>query len=310
MEDPLFQEAHYRLIRELGKRYDGHPDLGLVDIGTVGHWGEWHMSGTNVALPSVKTRLAIIDVYCAAFPKTPKVMLIGDAEGMRHAIAKGCGWRADCLGDMGGFSKNWCHMRDFYPQQIVKTNAGDAWKRGPVAFESCWDMRRWKNEGWDIRGIFDFALAYHASYLNNKSAPVPEGTRPEIERFLRKLGYRLVLRSLEHQKEIRAGAALTISMVWENVGVAPPYRDTMIAVRLKQERETHVLAGATSVKGWLPGTKRVTETVTAPATLKPGRYGLAMGVIDPDTARPALRLAIDGRDSDGWYPVSQVTVTR
>src|SRR5207302_2340690 len=29
-EDPLFQKAHFRLIRELGKRYDGHPDLDLL----------------------------------------------------------------------------------------------------------------------------------------------------------------------------------------------------------------------------------------------------------------------------------------
>jgi len=34
----------------------------------VGLWGEWHMSGTGVKLPSLKTRLAIIDVYCKAFP--------------------------------------------------------------------------------------------------------------------------------------------------------------------------------------------------------------------------------------------------
>jgi hypothetical protein len=40
MEDPIFQKAHFRLIEELGKRYDGHPDMDLVDIGTVGLWGE------------------------------------------------------------------------------------------------------------------------------------------------------------------------------------------------------------------------------------------------------------------------------
>ena len=46
---PIFQKAHFRLIEELGKRYNGHPDLDLVDIGPVGLWGEWHMSGTGVA---------------------------------------------------------------------------------------------------------------------------------------------------------------------------------------------------------------------------------------------------------------------
>src|SRR4029078_11347962 len=104
MEDPIFQKAHFRFIEELGKRYDAHPDLDLVDIGTVGLWGEWHMSSTNVPLPSPETRRKIIDAWRGAFSRTPKVMLIGDVDGMRHATHNGCGWRADCLGDMGGFS--------------------------------------------------------------------------------------------------------------------------------------------------------------------------------------------------------------
>src|SRR5262249_48355536 len=74
-EDPLFRKAHFRLIRELGKRYGGDPRLDLVDIGSVGLWGEWHMSGTKdlatgkeVALPTPETRREIIDAWRTAFP--------------------------------------------------------------------------------------------------------------------------------------------------------------------------------------------------------------------------------------------------
>jgi hypothetical protein len=34
-EDLLFRGRHFRLIRELGKRYNGHPGLDLIDIGSV-----------------------------------------------------------------------------------------------------------------------------------------------------------------------------------------------------------------------------------------------------------------------------------
>ncbi len=308
MNDPVFQKAHVRLLEELGKRYDGHPDLDLVDIGTVGHWGEWHMSGTEVPMPSLATRLAIIDAYLRAFPKTPKVMLIGDAEGMKHATEAGCGWRADCLGDWGGFSKNWCHMRNFYPQQIEKTNARDAWKRGPVAFESCWDMRRWKQEEWDIRGTFDFALKYHASYLNNKSASLPEGTRPEVERFIREMGYRLVLRRLAHPAAAQPGATITLTMTWENVGVAPPYHDYLLALRLSRGTDSSVFFTKTSIRGWLPGTSERTESVKLSSRLKPGRYELALAAVDPVRKVPAVRLAIAGRTTEGWYPLSHIEI--
>jgi hypothetical protein len=308
-DDPLFWKAHLRLIGELGKRYDGHPDLDYLDIGSVGLWGEWHMSGTGVDMPPIKTRLAIIDAYFQAFPNTPKLMLIGDADGMKHATSRGAGWRADCLGDMGGFSPCWNHMRDAYPDQIKSTGSGEVWQRAPVAWETCWDMRKWVAEGWDVRYIFDYALDYHASYVNNKSAPIPQGFRPEVERLIRKLGYRLVLRSVEHEGATRRGRGLVVKTEWENVGVAPPYHDHLLVFRLRDASGNGpVTVTGTSLKGWLPGTKQVAETLRLPQDLPRGNYQLALAVVDPRTQRPAVRLAIEGRDAEGWYPLSQIEV--
>lgn len=310
-EDPLFREAHFRLIRALGERYDGHADLDYVDIGSVGLWGEWHMSGTEVEVPPLEIRLEIIDAYLEAFPNTPKLMLIGDIEGMRHAVAGGCGWRADCLGDMGGFSDGWNHMRDAYPQHVEQSGAEDAWKMAPVAWETCWDMRKWVEKGWDVRYIFDYALRYHGSYVNNKSAPIPDGMVPEVERLLRRLGYRLVLRKLEHSQTLAAGDGFEVAMQWENVGVALPYRDYRLAFRLTgpDGRETQ-LSTDISIKRWLPGEREIAGAVVLPDDLEPGAYHLAIGIVDAVTGAPAVRLAIEGRDEQGWYPMSGLVVRK
>lgn len=45
-----------------------------------------------------------------------------------------------------------------------------------------------------------------------------------------------------------------------------------------------------------------------PRALGVGRCEVAVGVVDPRDRRPAVRLANLGRDSDGWYPVSQVEI--
>lgn len=315
--DPCFQAKHFRLIRELGRRYDGHPDLDLVDIGSVGLWGEWHMSGTHIVgadrpvpLPSPEVLQAIISAWRDAFPHTAKVVLIGSEEGMRRTVQDRLGWRADCLGDLGGFSKTWNHMEDFYLQQLAKTGAAAAWKTGPVAFESCWDMRKWKEAGWDVRFIFDYALRCHASYVNNKSAPIPDGTRPEIERLLRRLGYRLVLRGVEHPASARPGGKTAVTLNWENVGVAPPYRDARVAIRLRPRvgGPASVVVTETSVRGWLPGRHHTELTFEVPAGLGAGRHELAIGVVDPHSQQPVVRLAIVGRDPAGWYPVSQLEI--
>ena len=317
--DQRFQEAHFRLIRKLGERYDGSPDLDLLDIGSVGLWAEWHMSGTTqvdtgkpVPLPPLETRLAIIEAWRQAFPQTSKVIQIGSEEGMARTPLGAYGWRADCLGDMGGFSKTWNHMDDFYLQRLTNSGAMDAWKTAPVAFESCWDMRKWKEAGWNIRYIFDYSLQCHASYMNNKSAPVPEGARGEVERFLRRLGYRLVIRSVEHPATAHPGADLSVNIAWENVGVAPPYRDYRVVVRLKSEDSPGagpiVSVADNSIRGWLPGKLKTELSLRLPTSIPSGRYGLAVGVVDPLSKTPAVRLAIAGRDAEGWYPVSHVNI--
>lgn len=310
LDDPRVLSRHIRLIKALGHRYDGHPDVALVDIGSVGLWGEWHMSGTGVDMPKSQTRRKIIDAYIESFRKTPLVMLIGDLDGLRYATSHGAGWRADCLGDMGGFSKRWSHMRDFYPQQIERAGIGEVWKRAPVAFETCWTVQKWVDEGWSVRQIFDWALAQHASYINNKSSRLPPGTRPLVENLLRVLGYRFVVRSVEHQAEVRRGRSLEVRMVWENVGVAPCYADYRPAVALCDAtgKRRVVSLGEPTVRDWLPGKLTVVEQIEVPSKIEPGEYQLQVAVVDPSTNKPVIRLAIAGRRPDGWYPVSKVKV--
>lgn len=303
LDDERVLEEHLELIRAIGDRYDGHPDVAHVDLGSVGLWGEWHMSGTGHDMPSHETCRRIIDTYLESFQKTPMVMLIGPLEELKYATSKGTGWRADCWGDMGGFSDSWCHMKNFYPQQIRKAGIRDTWKKAPVALETCWDIRRWKREGWDIDAIFDWALEHHASYLNNKSAPLPESVRPKVERLLKRLGYRFVLRACRLEGELAPGGSFTAEMKWENKGVAPCYADYVPALALRDERGRLAWTGTCedSVRNWLPGTSTVTAEFSLPADLRPDAYELLVGVVDPRSEEPAVRLTITGGDEQGWY---------
>ncbi len=88
--------------------------------------------------------------------------LLMDARTNKYIMSKrNVGWRADCLGDLGGFTPYWSHMHDFYPQAIVKNGLADAWKKAPVSFEVCWDMLKWEQEKWDIDYIVDQSLKWH-----------------------------------------------------------------------------------------------------------------------------------------------------
>ena len=314
-------------------RYDGHPDIDHVDLGSVGWWGEWHMSrSTNAPMPTPETQKKIVDAYLDAFQKTPLVMLIGGGDMLKYAVENGAGWRADCLGDMGGFSKTWCHMRMAYPQRLPQADAIDAWKTAPVAWETCWDMRKWVDEGWSLRFIFNYALALHGSVINNKSAPLPEGEniRPEVERFLRRLGYRLVLKELKHPKQAKPGEAIKVAMKWQNTGSAPCYRPYRLAYRLSNNNgDTTTIVGLETVEKWMPGEielfteeffeqpadlppgpiNDVAETIRLPDDLKPGDYKLSIAVVGEEDVEPLVQLGIEGRSEDGWYSLSKISVT-
>ena len=52
LDDPKILAAHLDFIERLGARYDGHPDITRLDLGSVGWWGEWHMSrSSNAPMP-------------------------------------------------------------------------------------------------------------------------------------------------------------------------------------------------------------------------------------------------------------------
>jgi len=336
MDDPTVLNAHLDFIQRLGEKYDGHPGLDHVDLGSIGWWGEWHLSGSkNCKLTAEENRMKVVNAYLAAFKKTPLLMLIGGARCLKYATAHGTGWRADCLGDMGGFSRTWNHMRNGYPGWIKESGIQDAWRSAPVAWESGWDMQRWVKEGWPLRFIFNYALACHASYLNNKSAPLPEGenVRPELERFLRRLGYRLVLKELKHPAQIKLGEALTVATQWQNTGSAPCYKPYRLAYRLAAtladgKEHSEVLQSGTTVDRFMPGTmelftpeffkepkdlppgevNNITDALKLSKDAPPGNYSLSVGVLDSRTGLPVVRLGTKGRAGDGWYPLSKFQV--
>ena len=59
---------------------------------------------------------------------------------------------------------------------------------------------------------------------------------------------------------------------------------------------------------WRERKIELTGALRLPKGVKPGRYELALAVVEPETENPAVRLAITGRAKDGWYPLSAFEV--
>ncbi|MGE3151113.1 MAG: DUF4832 domain-containing protein [Nitrospiraceae bacterium] len=315
--NPLFLEYHEKLIKAFGERYGASPDIDHVDIGSVGCWGEWntacclpeHLPQCQTFFPSEANQIRITDWYIHYFPQVPLVSLHSGL--LKYGAERGAGWRGDCFGDYGYFTPTWNHMEHAYAPVLRDSVIGDAWKRGPVQFEVCGVMQDWYDKGFDIDRILQQGLDWHVSVLNAKSAPVPKVWRSKVEQFLKKMGYRLVLREFSHQAEAGAGSPFELQSRWENVGVAPVYRPWPLAYRLRNESE-QVVAQWTSkadLRRWLPGERyQVEDATTLPEQLPAGRYQIEVAVLDETGRAPLVDLAIAGRRVDRWYPVSAVTL--
>jgi hypothetical protein len=139
------------------------------------------------------------------------------------------------------------------------------------------------------------------------------------------------LKELQHPKQAKPGEAIKLAMKWQNTGSAPCYRPYRLAYRLKDGDGNHrVFVGKATVNKWFPGEIElfteeffkepadlppgeivdVSDTIGLPKDIPAGEYTLSVGVVAIDTTQPVVQLGIKGRDKDGWYPVSTVTISQ
>jgi len=306
-DDPLYRKHWSALVRAAGARYDGHPYLDSVDISTVGYWGE----GWGPYLPDWETQKALIDDYFDAFRRTPLLMNFDEPKALAYGVERGAGWRLDCWGDLGGRGKGMMHMLDMYPQQVARTGIQEAWQRSPVSLETCGTPASWREWGYkdaDIDYSIEQALRWHASTINIKSTAIPPEWKARFREFEKKLGYRFVLRKLEYPKAVKAGRMIPVHMWWLNAGVAPLYHEHWLAVELRGAEAAATVRVPVDIRRWLPGDSVFDGTLYVPETLKPGEYRFRVAILDPRTETPAIRLAIEGRQPDGWYEVGSIRV--
>ena len=327
-EDPRFVQYFGGMIKALGQRYDGHPDLESVDISFVGYWGE----GDGTHLLSDQTRIALINTYLDNFKKTwltfqplngdapdPGVLVRGTniaaswPDGRNNGTGpqmRNLGWRLDCLGDMktGG----WNHMTDVYPQHIIMSGMSEVWRKAPVTLEICGTFSSWllrqKYSKEMVEYAFEQALKWHCSSFNAKSSPVPDEWKPLVDNWLKRMGYRYILRRFTYPSVVTVQGQLPVTSWWDNKGVAPCYKDYRFAIRLKNANKTEIFCTSANLLNWLPGDILHDENLYIPLDMPVGVYELEIAIVAPVSFKPTVKLAIEGINKEGWYPMGKIEV--
>lgn len=308
------------LIREFGRRYDGHPRLEAIDVAYVGPWGE------GAGDCSVKRHAEFADLWRELFPLTPRLAMIEETQ-MSEGVRTGSGWRCDCFGDLPLFhtdavplGRNWSHHYDYYPRSIAMSGATRSWEKAPVYLECCHYPFYWFHAGQNravsrYRGPYDLdftleqGLKLHASYFTAKSTPIPEPWLEKFRAWGRKLGYRFVCRVAVVESEVKRGGTFRFQSWIENTGVAPIYRPYVAALRLRHGSYSfiHPLKGV-DIRTWLPGDAWLDAAVPIPSDCPPGMTELSLGLIDPRTAKPRVSFSNRENFSDRWLRLGDINL--
>jgi hypothetical protein len=298
--DPIYLTRHASFIAALGKRYDGHPGLEFLDIGSYGIWGEWH---TKNPAP-LEVRKKIVDMYLAAFRRTPLVSMSDDAEILDYALGRGTGFRRD------GVGSPW-HEQNWIGSEKYRNVAGfdGAWKKSPVVFEWYGNYEYFLRRNWPFDRAVEFMLNNHVTIINDNIGQVPPGEMPKLMKLARLSGYRFVLRSITHPPNARRGGPVTVAMQWSNVGVGRLYREFPMELYLLDPGGAiaHRRRTPVDARQWLPGDHSCDVQMLLPDTLKPGVYTLGLALVDGE-GRPAIRLAIDAVENGRIHHLSKIAV--
>mgnify|MGYP005836315631 CR=1 FL=1 len=323
--DPVFWDERYleiqeRFIADLGRYLDGRPGLEFVDIGSIGEWGEMHLSrwtpeelertGYSDARYIAAYR-RIIDAFARAFPNTRVFLNVGDFEAINdYAALRGLHFRQDGL-TPGGPSAD-VGKRFYHPYS----------RRGVICnYELHSGYQEMQQKGWGVRETFQKGLEDPISYQHinlmwyHELRQAPAEVREVVTEVARRIGFRFVLSRLRVSHPLRVSptrpARLLVEHTWRNDGVAPCYDSYALVWSLVDARGRTVAEQLTFPRRpttlWWQGEEVVLRDVLAvPPGTPPGGYRLRVAMVKPEQPELRLELGISGKQADGSYDLGEV----
>ncbi len=305
--NPTFIAEHRRMVAALAERYNDDPRVGLIQLGSLGHWGEWHTwpEGSGVFPKS-----SVSDQYVMHYVENFTNKMIGIRRPFAIVKEHNLGLFNDSFGDVRA-TEEWIGW--FKQGRLSEPPMPDFWKHAYSGgeFRSGNALLHLNDER--IAEVLQLARDSHTSWMGPCSpanVPIDAPAQVHLDAFLKTIGYRFVIRSVEHAGTVVKGETLAIDMVWQNSGVAPFYLPWPLSLALVDQagQIVNVYQTDVDIRQLLPGRTALQVGLPIEPQLEEGTYSLAVAILDPDTNEPGIDLAITGRRADGWYILNEINL--
>lgn len=300
--NPTIISCHEQAVKALGEHFGQDGLISYVELGSLGHWGEWHVNYSEgiQRIPREAVRDKYILPWTEAFPDARILMRRPFASAEKY----GFGLYNDMTGQPEATQSwfDWINNGGEYDQtgeKNVIVPMKDFWKTVPSGGEFTSSLSMEEMLDTNLSGTVEMIREAHTTFLGPK---IPDENYVDgYKEVLKNMGYRLWI-SMAELKNTAKGSRLKLT--WENSGVAPMYKEWPVYVYIEDESGKLVEKSRISIKisSLLPGEKATTltalETERLNSLLEKG-YRLSVGIEDPMTELPCVRFAMEALYQEG-----------
>lgn len=304
--NPMLIEYHRRAIAALGDRYQQSNLFAYIELGSLGHWGEWHVdldAGIR-PLPLESVRDIYVHHYIDVFPNTHLLM----RRPFSIAAQLNLGLYNDMTAEFSATTTwlDWIKNGGEYSQTgeingLISMPEG--WKVAPIGGEQATDLQTDEIYGQNIDQTIQLLKNSHTSFIGPGS-PVDseeaENYQDQIDMVLSTIGYRLYIDSLHVPKSVRFCDSMHGRITFGNNGIAPIYYDWPTVIYIFDEKQVQVFYHSVEVdlRKVLPGELIEVGFSLPLSSLRDGIYTLGLAIVDPNTNQPAVKFAMQNNRPD------------
>ena len=303
-ENPIFIEAHAKAIAALGKRYGKDPFFAYIELGSLGHWGEWHIHSSIAPMPPVSVCRQYILPYVSAFPDAKLMLRRPFAAAGKTAI----GLFNDAAGELEP-TEEWLAWIETGEDKAHPAESEsllpmpEAWRSNPIGGELSTKMKYQQLLDTLLPQTLDLFARSHISWIGPGSFVKVERDgelQPALDQVNRLIGYRLRISKSEITDLNNGDYQLTLT--WHNDGIAPFYFDWKAYLRIVgDDGQYNLMPLPMHLIDIQPGIDfPVTLTIPQKILFKGGNR-IETGIVDPSNGRARVTLAMITPHNDFWY---------
>ena len=308
--DEYFIERHDQAVRALAEYCNRDYFVSFVELGSLGHWGEWHATGNNgrSVMPDESICSRYVSVYSDGFIKARLLM----RRNYEIAVKGHMGFYNDMLGDKKS-TDEWLDWMENGGSQVTSgeplplrrvINVG---RELPVGGEFTSSIPMEDMLLKDIGGVLAAVSSSHMTFIGPKTPDlVNEDYKLAAESVLRRMGYRIYVSSLQTRYDYSSNS-IELQLTFHNAGNAGFYFDWPVTVYIFDGTKKQVFwEGLDLDLRELSSGEEMTVTTMVPATSEL-RDEFYIGVDITDyTGDEHVKLAIDNGGEDEYIGDVQI----